>query len=140
MNETYVEEYRVKYIRDKSSDRIVSEFWYNSEGQLDRKDDLPAHIDYDEQGRPVRMSWNSNNISHRENGPQTININPENNIIYRERWLKHGKFHRSDNNPAVVERDPADGRIKKTEYWENDQLLDRRYHSYRPKDINPPTM
>lgn len=115
MSEAYTEEYRVKYLRDKSTNRIIQELWYDLEGKLARNDDLPTRIFYDSQGRPVEMSWGQR---HRENGPCELRFNPDNGVVTFEMWCHQGEVHRADGEPAVIHRDKNSGAVTQIEHYD----------------------
>jgi hypothetical protein len=127
VNEAYHEEYRVEYVRDKSTKRIVREFWRNAEGEPSRNDDLPTNIAYDEQGRIREMHWETNGIYHRESGPTRLWINPETEVVTSEIWYLHGKVHREGGAPAVIWRDGNTGLVTYVEHCEMGKTLTKKH-------------
>lgn len=125
----YEEEYRVTYRRDKSTNRIIQEAWRDPQGKLHREDDLPAIIRYDEFGRTIEMAWEKHNISHRDGGPQRININPENGVIYHEKWCDMGEVVRLGSKPAVTIRNPESGAVLEEHYYEPDKPIRKIKHN-----------
>lgn len=101
-------------MRDKSTNRIVQELWYNLEGQLARPDDLPTRVTYDQNGRPREMAWGQ---AHRENGPSEVHFNPDNAVVTYEVWCYQGHIHRADGEPAVIYRDKDTGAITSVEFY-----------------------
>lgn len=90
--------------------------------QLDGKfhtppDGRPAHVVFDEEGRPREMSWYNENKLHRLDGPARVRINPVTDIIYSEEFRQFGQPPISKTCPALVERDPKTGKLLRRSFF-----------------------
>ncbi|KAA3516968.1 hypothetical protein GOZ96_12325 [Agrobacterium vitis] len=137
MDDVYKEEYRVKYTRDAATKRILGEAWFNAQGELDRNDDLPTRVAYDDLGRVCEMEWSRRNITHRESGPSRIEINPESGIVCHEVWCFEGEVHRAGGEPAVIDRDPDTGQITRVEFWDMGTRISKKSFRKSPVQNEP---
>lgn len=74
-------------------------------------DDRPAHVVFDDQGRPWHMSWHHEDLLHRLAGPSRVKINPENGVLYSEEFHKFGEAPISRTQPFSIKRNPETGEI-----------------------------
>ena len=82
------------------------------EGQFDSPiDDRPAHVVFDELGRPSKFGWYSRGVLHRENGPASMTVDPDTGIVTVEDYRHQGTPHRSLREPAYIERDAKTGQV-----------------------------
>jgi len=114
----------VLYVDQETEDLYITEIVYDRETGLRRRqstmldgvrqsppDDTPSHIVYDKQGRIKRMNWHRDGQKHRETGPASITINPENGIQTCEVFYLNGKLRNPSLGPCYVRRDEITGEI-----------------------------
>lgn len=81
-------------------------------------DDRPAETHFDDRGQPKRMIWRSEDIPHRDPslGPAMIVMHETTRVNLIEHYKFNGLSHRSEFEPAYIERDER-GNIVRTEYY-----------------------
>ena len=104
-----------KHIVDKSG---RSEKWLLND-KLHREDG-PAWIEYDKNGKVVEERWYLNGIRHRENGPAYIKY--KGGAVLQEQWVINGDLHREDG-PAWIKY--QNGKAVLEGWWLNNKLLSK---------------
>ena len=88
---------------------IYGERWYVNNRQVGanhRDGDLPAYIEYDENGNKINEKWFINGENHRDGDrPALIEYYYENGGKNQECWYVNSKYHRDGNLPAIITYD-----------------------------------
>lgn len=88
-------------IRYHENGKIEEEVWLSKNGKYNRGDDLPASINYREDGTLYLRKWYKNDQFHRRNGPAMIEYD-ENEKVIEERWYLRDELRRK-GGPVVVQ-------------------------------------
>lgn len=95
--------------------------WY-LDGKLSRNDG-PAIVVHDEQGRLVREGFYQAGKHHRVDGPAELQYDPDTGIAYTEMWKVNGQLHREGNLPAIIGRDCDTGEVIEELYYEHGKAI-----------------
>lgn len=95
-------------------------------GQMHRDNDLPAYIQYREDGSIDRCVWRQNGWRHREHDLPAVIDYDKNNLIVSEEWYQRGKRYRVDDLPSYVVYQKS-GSVK-AQYWYTDTHLHSHLH------------
>ena len=110
--EFYREVLTVKQDRYIGTDKVFRERFFNSQGELDRGEDMPSIIVYDfDTGKPSVMTYFTNGQCHRVGKPADYEISPETGMIVSEEWYIDGKEHREGGLPSTIHRNAETGQI-----------------------------
>jgi hypothetical protein len=103
---------------------IYDKTWYSTKYKMfDRKhrnhvDNFPACITYwDDE---IHKAWYYNGAFHREHNKPACIISTD-NVILREEYKVHGKYHRDDNGPSYTSR-MMDGTLIIQKWYKNGEL------------------
>jgi hypothetical protein len=111
MEEEIEESFEVRIVRNATNGIVKAEHWSKNGKSEGPPGDRPASTHYDEHGNIESLYWRKSGALHREGKPAIIEINTVNNVHVEEVYFSHGKCHREDRQPAIIERDPQTGEI-----------------------------
>lgn len=129
MNEKNEEEYRVKVVYDQDGERVLSEYWYNTQNKNHRLGDQPAITRYNGNGDPFDQHWMVNGVYHRQDGPAMITTDSKSgDTVYQ--WMQNGELHRDGKLPAFVVVD-KNGQTLKSEWFIHGERFTKRGLVYK---------
>jgi len=117
------------------ANNVIANEGYYVNGFCQRDGDLPAHINYNDDGTKQYEIWYKKHHEHREHGPSYIRY--INGVITMMRWKQCGRYH-NEHGPAFVDR--AETKKPRQYYFINDtkinkpkflkQYLPKQYEDY----------
>lgn len=119
VSEFFEDIFEVKFKRDANTGCIRAEYWLLNGVEESPSEDRPSTILYDSEGRIQTMLWKKQGRFHREEGPAWIEIEPKNRVHTSEMFYFEGRCHRSNRQPAQIERHAISGEITKVRYFEH---------------------
>ena len=104
--------YKVEVEIDSETGQIVSECWFNEDGELHHPSGKPAFTQYHSNGNVWREEYFANGAPHRD-GDHPAVVSYESwehpGVVTTADWYKHGVKFRAPELPSTVLFDPKTG-------------------------------
>lgn len=126
MKNEYKDTYTVKVFRDKETNNVTQETWYDEHGKRHRIN-APAFQSFDPKtGKMIEAWYYLHGMLHRDekDGPAIQCWDAETGNLVYEEYKQYSKGNRSGGKPAVVSYDPKTGEITEARYMDNGVDID----------------